>query len=49
MGIINKKSVFYSLYIILASRASLAGIVPFGPAAYAIALLSYDMSYGTRI
>ena len=46
MGIINKKSVFYSLYIFLASRASVAGIVPFGQAAFAVAVLSYDMSNG---
>lgn len=46
MGLINKKSILYSLYIILASRASVAGIAPFGPAAYAIALMSYDFSFG---
>lgn len=46
MGVINKKSVIYSIYIFLASRASVAGIAPFGPAAFAISLMSYDMSYG---
>ena len=46
MGLINKKSILYCLYIILASRASVAGIAPFGPAAYAVALMSYDLSYG---
>ena len=46
MGVFNKKSLIYSFYIILASRANVAGIAPFGPAAYAIALMSYDMSYG---
>ncbi|MBR5785770.1 MAG: SpoIIE family protein phosphatase [Clostridia bacterium] len=46
MGVINKKSVFYSLYIFLAARAGVAGIAPFGPAAFAIAVMSHDMSYG---
>ena len=46
MGVINKKSVFDSLYIFLAARAGVAGIAPFGPAAFAIAVMSHDMSYG---
>lgn len=46
MGLINKKSVIYSLYIFLAARASVAGIAPFGQAAFAVAVLSYDMSNG---
>jgi serine phosphatase len=46
MGVINKKSVFYSIYILLAARASVAGIAPFGTAAFAVALMAYDMSSG---
>lgn len=46
MGVINKKSVFYSVYILLAARASVAGIAPFGTAAFAVALMAYDMSSG---
>ena len=46
MGVINKKSVYYALYIFLASRANVAGIPLFGQAAFAVAVLSYDMSGG---
>lgn len=46
MGVITKKSIIYSLYIMLAARASIAGITPFGAPAFAIALMSYDMSTG---
>lgn len=46
MGVINKKSVLYSVYILLAARASVAGIAPFGAAAFAVALMAYDMSSG---
>ena len=46
MGVINKKSILYSVYILLAARASVAGIAPFGTAAFAVALMAYDMSSG---
>ena len=46
MGVINKKSVYYSLYIFFAARAGVAGIAPFGPAAFAIAVMAHDMSNG---
>ena len=46
MGVINKKSVIYALYIFLAARASAAGIPLFGQAAFAVSVLSYDMSGG---
>lgn len=46
MGVINKKSVIYAIYIFLAARASVAGIPLFGQAAFAVAVLSYDMSGG---
>lgn len=46
MGVIKKKSVIYAVYILLAARAGVSGIAPFGVAAYAAALLSYDLSAG---
>ncbi len=46
MGVINKKSVIYAAYILLAARAGISGISPFGIAAYAAALTAYDMSGG---
>ncbi len=46
MGVIKKKSVLYSIYILLASRAAVAGIAPFGVPAFAVALMAYDMSGG---
>ena len=46
MGVINKKSVIYALYIFFAARASVAGIPLFGQAAFAIAVFTYDMSGG---
>lgn len=46
MGVIKKKSVIYAVYILLAARAGISGIAPFGAAAYAAALISYDLSGG---
>lgn len=46
MDKINKKSIIYSLFLFLASRAGFSGIAPFGIAAFGAVHSAYNLNFG---